>query len=264
MLSSETWRRIYNHLSVTLGCAEETLRAPGLRVLAHGSALAAYHGVYVWRMAVEDGAAPSITVSAPPALVDEARAALTGAPMEGALDPAFWLATLGPRMERVVGPSYQGYLDAGVFQPVASNPARPLAADERPALARLARACAAEEWEHSAIEPDHDPIFVVSGEDGTLMAAASLTRDGDGLVAVGVIAHRRRAGAAMGARWSARSPPGRWRAGRASTTRPCGPTPRRSPSPARWATRMSPRRWRCGCGETRRGHEWPAHGGYGA
>ncbi len=189
MLSSETWRRVYNHLSVRLGCAEETLRAPGLRVLAHGSALAAYQGVYVWRMAVEDGAAPSITVSAPPALVDEARAALTGAPMEGALDPAFWLATLGPRMERVVGPSYQGYLDAGVFQPVASNPARPLAADERPALERLARACAAEEWEHSAIEPDHDPIFVVSGEDGTLMAAASLTRDGDGLVAVGVIAH---------------------------------------------------------------------------
>lgn len=188
MLTSETWRRVYAHLSVRLGCSEETLRAPGLRVLAHSPALAAYHGISVWRMAV-DGAAPSITVSAPPSLMDEARAALATVPPEAALDPAFWRATLGSRVERVIGPSYQGYLDTGAFQPVAPNTARPLAADERPALEWLARDCPAEEWEHSAIQPDHDPIFVVSDEDGALLAAASLTRDGARLVAVGVIAH---------------------------------------------------------------------------
>jgi hypothetical protein len=177
VLTEETWRRIYDHLSARLGCPAETLRAPGRRVMAHGPWLAGYQGVYVWRMMADSGAL-SVTVSTPPALVDEARAALVGVQPEAALDPTFWLAALGPRMERVVGPSYQGYLDAGAFQPVAPNRTRTLAADERPALERLARACPTEEWEHSAIQPDHDPIFVVSGDDGALQAAASLTREG--------------------------------------------------------------------------------------
>lgn len=182
-LSDETWRRVYDHLSARLGCPEETLRAPGLRVAPHGAWLAGYQGVYIWRMAA------SVTVSTPPALVDEAREALVGATPGAALDPGFWLATLGARVERVVGLSYQGYLDAGMFQPVAPNNARALEVDERPALERLARACPAEEWEHSAIQPDHDPIFVLSDKDGALQAAASLTRDGAGLVSVGVITH---------------------------------------------------------------------------
>ncbi|HEU0026711.1 MAG TPA: GNAT family N-acetyltransferase [Ktedonobacterales bacterium] len=188
MLTSQTWRRIYGHLSARLGCPAETLRAPGLRVMAHGPWLAGYQGVYVWRMET-DGAQASVTASTPEALVDEAQAALAGVGQEAALDSAFWLGALGPRVDLIVGPSYQGYLDGDVFHPAPPDSARALAVDERPALERLARACPAEEWEHSDIQPDHDPIFVVSGEDGALQAAASLTRDGAGLVSVGVITH---------------------------------------------------------------------------
>jgi RimJ/RimL family protein N-acetyltransferase len=188
ILGDETWRRIYDHLSARLGCPEETLRASGLRVIAHGLWLADYQGVYVWRIAADSGAS-SFTVSTPPALLDEARAALAIVDPEAALDPAFWLGALGSRVERVVGLSYQGYLDASVFQPAAPNRAHALAADERPALERLARACPAQEWEHSAIQPDHDPVFVVSDKDGELLAAASLTHEGAGMASVGVIAH---------------------------------------------------------------------------
>ncbi|HEX9039180.1 MAG TPA: GNAT family N-acetyltransferase [Ktedonobacterales bacterium] len=137
----------------------------------------------------EDGAAPFVAVSTPLALMDEARAALAGHKPEAALDPAFWLGALGSRVERGVGPSYQGYVDAGAFKSVTPNRARTLAADERLALERLMRACPAEEGKHSAIQPEHDPIFVVSDEDGALQAAASLTSEGAGLVAVGVITH---------------------------------------------------------------------------
>lgn len=203
-LSETVLERVAARLADQFGVPAEALRAPGVRVIAHGPALAEYHGVYVWAMSASAASADtSVIVSAPPALLDETQAALaekaantTGA----ALDPEFWRMTLGERMEGVVGPSYQGYLDAGVFRPLVDNPARMLTAGERAsgALAALAAACPVDEWEHSAILPDDEPIFVVADAGGALLAAASLTGEGGDQVGVGVVTRPEARGRGLG------------------------------------------------------------------
>lgn len=186
--------RVEARLAERFGLEVETLRSAGVHILAHGLELAEYRGVYVWAMLGAEGAEgadalASVVVSTPAPMLGEVRAALAGRELGIALDPAFWSATLGARMERAVGPSYQGYLDARVFRPLVSNPARALTTEEREhgALAALAAACPAEEWEHSGILPDDEPVYIVAAADGALQAAASLTGEGGGQVGVGVV-----------------------------------------------------------------------------
>jgi GNAT superfamily N-acetyltransferase len=195
-LDPETWMRIGESLTARFGCAAEALRAPGVHVIAHGGAFADYHGIYVWAMRsldiLESSTEPVVIVSAPTRLIPAARAALAAAPADSALDPTSWVAELGEQLERIVGPSYQGYLDRSRFLPAASlldYSARPLAPEQRPALAVLAQASGAEAWAHSAIQRDHDPIFAVVDAAGAIKAAASITSDPAGIASMGVITH---------------------------------------------------------------------------
>lgn len=166
----------------------------GTLVQAHGPHFATYHGVYVWLMG------DAAIISAPPELVEVVWAAVAEHPREALGDPAFWQAALGSAVERIIGPSYQGYVDAATFHPAppfpepAAQVTRPLAPADAPALARLAAACPAEEWAHSAIQPQHAPIFAVEAveaveRDGMLVAAASAPDDGPGIASVGVVTH---------------------------------------------------------------------------
>lgn len=195
-LDPATWTRIGESLAARLGCGTETLRAPGVRIIALGGAFADYHGVYVWVMraldSLDGSVDPAVIVSAPARLVPATRAALTAAPAAAALDPAFWLTELGEQLQRVVGPSYQGYVDTNRFLPaalLADYDARPLTSGERSALSALAEAGGAEAWAHSAIQYDHDPIFAVVDEVGAIKAAASLTSGLAEIASIGVITH---------------------------------------------------------------------------
>src|SRR5262249_47236959 len=120
-LDPATWMRIGESLTARFGCAAEAPRTPGVHVIAHSGAFADYHGIYVWVMraldSLESSIDPVVIVSAPARLIPSARAALAVAPTDSALDPAFWVTELGEQLERIVGPSYQGYLDRSGFLP---------------------------------------------------------------------------------------------------------------------------------------------------
>lgn len=171
MLSPSTQDAIARWIAARLDVSPDMLRGMGVTVKAHGPALADYAGIYTWAMAGR------VIVSAPPDLVDEMRRAIEGQPQSALVSELFWRAVLGERIERVVGPSYQGFLDANDFRPADTMNARLLIPADRPALERFVAACPPDAWNDSAIAFDHDPIYGLE-RDGELIALASAPLDG--------------------------------------------------------------------------------------
>jgi hypothetical protein len=183
---------IQKQVAWRLDCEVSDLSAGRTLVKAHGPRLAGYHGVYVWQL--ED----ATIISTPLGWQAAAQAAVTGQEPATLRDPDFWYATLGAAIERIVGPSYQGYADDATFRPtVSAPPVRRLESADTPALERLAAACPPQEWTDSAIHFDHAPIFVHEHA-GELVAAASAPQDGPGIASVGVITHPTWRGRSLG------------------------------------------------------------------
>lgn len=181
MLSEATWDAIYRWLALRHGAPEDALRGVGVWTQAHGPALADYHGVYVWRMG------EAALVSAPADLAERVRGAVAGQPPTTLLDPAFWHGALGDAaVERIIGPAYQGFVDASAFRPGPTQGARPLTPADQPALSRFIAACPPDAWQDSAISPDDDVIFALE-RDGALIALASAPADAPGMRSVGVV-----------------------------------------------------------------------------
>lgn len=189
MLTPTTTAIIRTQVAGRLDCTPgDLLRGSPPLVKAHGPRLAEYYGLYIWMMD------EAVIISAPPEWVAVVQAAIVGQASEALHDPGFWRTALGDYVERVVGPSYQGYVDAQAFRPSSLSPesapplVRCLGPVDLPALNRLAAACPHQEWEDSAIQPDHLPIFALERA-GVLVAAASAPDDGSGVASVGVVTH---------------------------------------------------------------------------
>jgi hypothetical protein len=183
MLTSFTTAVVRKQVAWRLDCEVGDMSAGRTVVKAHGPRLAVYRGVYVWQM--ED----ATIISTPPGWQAATQAAVTGQAPATLRDPTFWRATLGAAIERIVGPSYQGYVDAAAFRPAVSTPpARQLGPVDAPALERLAAACPAQGWTDSAIHFDHAPIFV--HEHAGELVAASAPQDGPGIAVDGEVSGR--------------------------------------------------------------------------
>jgi GNAT superfamily N-acetyltransferase len=171
MLADATMDAIFRWVAVRFDMAPADLRAGGVRVQAHGPTLASYRGVYSWL------APQSAVVSAPAELVADVRRAVAGQALATLGDGAFWRAALGERVERIVGPSYQGFLDSAAFRPAAPMVGvRLLTPADQPALARFLAACPRDDWEVSAIAREHQ-LIVGLERDGELIALASAPAD---------------------------------------------------------------------------------------
>lgn len=170
MLSASTRDAIAHWVAARLDVPPDAFDNVGIVVKAHGPALAGYVGVYMWVMAGR------IIVSTPPDRCDMLGRAIEGQPQSALISEPFWRAVLGERIERVVGPSYQGFLDANDFRLAETMDARPLTPADRPALERFVAACPPSAWNDSAIAFDHDPIFGLE-RNGELIALASAPPD---------------------------------------------------------------------------------------
>ena len=187
MLADITWDAITRWVAARFNRAPADLRAEGVRVQAHGPALDGYRGVYTWLMG------QTAIVSAPAEMVEAVQRAVAGQPLTALTDPALWRTALGDDVERIIGPSYQGFLDSGDFRSAeAISGVRQLTAADQPALARFIAACPPDDWRDSAIaldHLDHEPIVGLA-RDGALLALASAPVDGPADVAmrsVGVV-----------------------------------------------------------------------------
>lgn len=183
MLTSATWDAIHAWTTERLDAPVNALRGAGIHVRAHGPSFADYHGVYVWVMG------QAVIASAPAAwLARVEEAAVAGQAPAALTDPAFWRGALGESaIERIIGPSYQGFVDAGAFRPADARGVHPLIPADADGLSRFIAACPPDDWADSAISPDHDVIFGLHRDGAGLVALASAPRDALGMRSVGVV-----------------------------------------------------------------------------
>jgi GNAT superfamily N-acetyltransferase len=173
-LSDATTAAIHRWVTAKFGLDADQALGAGIVVKLHGAALTDYPGVYIWRMRRVS------IISAPAELVTDVRWALEAVgiqPADALVEERFWRAALGQRVERIIGPSYQGFMDAGAFHTAETLGARPLTASDRPALQRFIADCPPDDWRDSAIALDHDPLIGLERL-GELVALASAPLDG--------------------------------------------------------------------------------------
>lgn len=200
MLDATTLNTIRKQVAWRLDCAPEGLDHAGVLVQPHGPHWASYWGIYVWLM---HGTA---VVSLPPEVLADVRAIVAGQVPQTLADPALWHAALSQRIERIVGPSYQGYVDAQAFRPAppfATPPGvvRVLGPADRSMLDALTAACPPQEWEHSAIQPRDAPIYAAPSATASSWPRRARPTTGQGLPRLASSRIPFVAGRATGAPW---------------------------------------------------------------
>jgi GNAT superfamily N-acetyltransferase len=167
-----------------LGCTPQALAAERTTVIHHG--LAFDDERVAFALAPTTINACIITVPA-----DWHSAALTALsplrPTE-AFDARRLAQVFGAAADRVVGPAWQGHVDADGFAQVDLRGTRLLLTADRADLAALATACDAHEWEASTVDPDRPPVFGYWA-DGRLVAAGTLAPWRDRFWHVGIVTH---------------------------------------------------------------------------
>ncbi|HYF65966.1 MAG TPA: GNAT family N-acetyltransferase [Herpetosiphonaceae bacterium] len=150
MLNPSTLDAIDRYWAGFFGCAPPHFAGETLLVLPHVG-LGEYSGVWLF---MRDA---SGVISAPPAYCECIAAAIgTRQPREIWEQDLLALA-LRAEVERVVGPAYVGYADAGTLAAPAGG-ARLLADGDEPALVALRQACAGLDWKHGGSEPGAQPL----------------------------------------------------------------------------------------------------------
>jgi GNAT superfamily N-acetyltransferase len=154
---------------------------PGVQVVAHHE-LADYRGVWFFRHH------HSLCISVPPDLVEGIQGVVGGCTVESLFGEASIRALLGPRIERIIGPAYQGYIERQHFRSAAHPGVRALGQPDQAALGRLVDACEVEAWEHAGVaidEPHAFGCFV----DGHLAAVARYRAAWGETAHIGVVTH---------------------------------------------------------------------------
>lgn len=166
-----------------LGCTPEQLETPGTWVGPHADAgLADYQGVYLLRRG------ESCVVSVPAPLLAMVTTQLAGLPATSSFDTLRLQRLFGDAIERIVGPAWQGYLQAADFRPAAHPNVRQLAAADDPALRRLEEACDEREWEEVGIGRAEQVVFGAFVGD-RLVAAGMGEPLAATLLHIGIITH---------------------------------------------------------------------------
>jgi GNAT superfamily N-acetyltransferase len=163
------------------GLSPVAFLVPGIQVVAHHE-LADYHGVWLFRHHA------SLCISVPPDLVESIQAVVSGYTVESLFSEAGVRALLGPRIERIIGPAYQGYIDQPHFRSLAHHGVCALGGPDQPALRQLADACEVEAWEHAGIAVDEPHLFGCFVE-GHLAAVARYRPAWAEAAHIGVVTH---------------------------------------------------------------------------
>jgi GNAT superfamily N-acetyltransferase len=145
------------------GVEATDLRSPGVSIVSHRG-LQGYRGAWFF---MHGG---RLVVSAPDGWVERIRGALAGVAQHRALPTEAWLAELfGESLERLVGPAFQGALDAGNFRPFSSAQVRTLTSADADAVAVFRSACGADGWSDAAL--DKALLFRMGYFDGSRLVA---------------------------------------------------------------------------------------------
>src|SRR5262245_3700421 len=160
-LSQEGVRRTDAFWANEMGCLPEDLYKTGVGITVRGASDGRY--AHVFRRLER------LQVDCSPSLYGDLRSAIKVRGTEELFEPAFWRATLGARVERIVGPTCLSYKDVAEERPI--DPCvRILGVDEGSLLDHLRRGVTSLEWEHGGLEDCRS----IAGYflEGSLVAAA--------------------------------------------------------------------------------------------
>jgi GNAT superfamily N-acetyltransferase len=191
-LSQATLAAVDGYWAAYFGCDPAIFAAPGTTVVPHAG-LGDYHGVFVFRRR------ETLIISVPPARLERDRAALGASPARLLGDLPTLKAQIAVPIERVVGPAFVGYADAGTFRPMSRAGTRLLTADDRDRFERFRRACSALEWEHGGSDLGEQPVagYCVGDE---IVAASGFELWGERIAHIAVVTHPAHRGLGYGAR----------------------------------------------------------------
>ena len=168
------------------------LQRPGVVVTPHAE-LGGYRGV--WFFVRGDSA----VVSAPPEWVARLEEKCGSTAAEELLSPASASRWLGPAAGQIVGPSFQGWLSAESFRPIASDGVRRLADSEAECVRAFQASCSHEEWEQGGINPVRADVWA-SFEEAQVVALGQLRSRPGNAVDPSIITHPEHRGHGHGLR----------------------------------------------------------------
>jgi GNAT superfamily N-acetyltransferase len=176
-----TMQRIDATWAAFFGLSPAAFLRPGIQVVAHHQ-LADYQGVWLFRHHA------SLCLSVPPASAEGVQAAVRAYTLERLFSGAGLQALFGPRLARIIGPAYQGYVERPQFRPAPHPGVRALSRADRVALQQLADACEADAWEHAGIAVDEPHVFGCF-VDAQVVAAARYRPAWGDAATIGVVTH---------------------------------------------------------------------------
>jgi len=163
------------------GLSPPAFLLPGIQVVAHHE-LAGYPGVWLFRHHA------SLCVSVPPDSVEGVQAAVRAYTVDRLFSEAGVRALLGPRIDRIIGPAYQGYVEGPQFRSAPEPWVRVLSRADQAALRQLADACGVDAWEHAGIALDEPHVFGCFMDD-RVVAAARYRPAWEETAHIGVVTH---------------------------------------------------------------------------
>jgi ribosomal protein S18 acetylase RimI-like enzyme len=166
--------RIDAHWSQFLGVSTSALRKPGVVVTPHAG-LRDYRGVWFFVRG------SSAIISAPPEWLVVIEQNLGSFAAEEILSPDSAVRVLGHASGEIVGPSFQGWLSADGFRPVASHGVRRLREFEGEFLQDFRSSCSPEDWDHGGIDPKAADVWS-SSQESRVVALGQLRPQFDGSV----------------------------------------------------------------------------------
>lgn len=171
------------------GIAPSLLTTPGVSVVPHVD-LAGFQGVWFFLRATR------LVVSAPEAWVPHLRRELANTapelPSQATLEGLF-----GASLDRVIGPAFQGALEASAFREVASSAVRSIGDADAQAVLDFRTACGPDDWETGGL--DRAPLYRAAHfENGAITALAGLRVKSRGAGDPCVLTHPQHRGRGLG------------------------------------------------------------------
>ncbi len=174
-------QRIESYWADFFGVPAKLLASDDLYLVPH-CALRDYDGAWIFRHEKAD------IISLPPQMIDLISKDVVGLDRQRLMAQDFLERLFPTRIERFVGPAYQGSVSVLEFKSMNTHSASRLKKKDAGKLKSLASACGKEAWGHASIDFSDDHLFVCE-KGGIIVAAANFKHKSPTTVAIGIATH---------------------------------------------------------------------------
>ncbi len=162
------------------GLHADALYRPGIHVVPHVT----WEDTFVYAFVRDTTCLLSVASS----LLEVTQARTCNLEAASLLDPMQLQRLFDQRIERTVGPAYQGYADVKHFLPRQPKAVRIVRSEDAELVQQLKRACEPIAWEHSAIDQASSPLFAYYTPDG-IVAIGHYSMWDYKIASIGVLTH---------------------------------------------------------------------------